>query len=178
MRSRRSLALTKLHRCTLSFSPARDLVAQPEQTLRTFDGHLSYTHVGVRGCHAIDPLRMYPAISAKRSKRRNGRTVRAKSSRPHIVETVETCQRNMYYGSRPAYMQPAHATCPTHPHQERNHQGDPAPTQNGPSTKPNTAKRQAANHPGGTPTTRAAGPQPAAYDAPPCRPQPFNPRRI
>jgi hypothetical protein len=41
MRSCRSLALTKLRRCALPFSPGRDLVAQPEQTLRTFDGEPS-----------------------------------------------------------------------------------------------------------------------------------------
>src|SRR5687767_6749230 len=41
MRSCRSLALTKLRRGTLPFSPCRDLVAQPEQTLRTLDGEPS-----------------------------------------------------------------------------------------------------------------------------------------
>ena len=41
MRSRRSLPLTKLRRCTLPFSPGRDLVGEPEQTLRTFDGEPS-----------------------------------------------------------------------------------------------------------------------------------------
>ena len=37
MRSCCSLPLTKLRRGALPFSPDRDLVAQPEQTLRTFD---------------------------------------------------------------------------------------------------------------------------------------------
>jgi len=41
MRSHRSLPLTKLRRCTLPFCPGRDLVGQPEQTLRTFDGEPS-----------------------------------------------------------------------------------------------------------------------------------------
>jgi hypothetical protein len=41
MRSHRSLPLTKHRRCTLPFSPGRNLVAQPEQTLRTFDGEPS-----------------------------------------------------------------------------------------------------------------------------------------
>jgi hypothetical protein len=41
MRSHRSPALTKHRRCTLPFSPGRDPVAQPEQTLRTFDGESS-----------------------------------------------------------------------------------------------------------------------------------------
>ena len=41
MRSHRSLPLTKLRRCTLPFSPYRDLVAQPEQTLSTLDGEPS-----------------------------------------------------------------------------------------------------------------------------------------
>jgi hypothetical protein len=41
MRSCRSLPLTKLHRRSLCFSPGRDLVGQPEQTLRTFDGEPS-----------------------------------------------------------------------------------------------------------------------------------------
>jgi hypothetical protein len=35
MRSCRSLPLTQLRRCALQFRPYRDLVAQPEQTLRT-----------------------------------------------------------------------------------------------------------------------------------------------
>jgi hypothetical protein len=42
MRSHRSLPLTKLRRCTPPFSPDRDLVAQPEQTLRTFDDEPSH----------------------------------------------------------------------------------------------------------------------------------------
>jgi hypothetical protein len=41
MRSHRSLPLTKLRRFTLPFSPYRDLVAQPEQTLSTLDGEPS-----------------------------------------------------------------------------------------------------------------------------------------
>jgi hypothetical protein len=41
MRSRCSLALAKLRRGALPFSPDRDLVGQPEQTLRTSDGHPS-----------------------------------------------------------------------------------------------------------------------------------------
>jgi hypothetical protein len=41
MCSCRSPALTKLRRCALPFSPGRDLVGQPEQTLRTFDGEPS-----------------------------------------------------------------------------------------------------------------------------------------
>jgi hypothetical protein len=41
MRSCRGLALAKLRRCALPFSPGRDLVGQPEQTLRTFDGEPS-----------------------------------------------------------------------------------------------------------------------------------------
>jgi hypothetical protein len=41
MRSCRSLPLTKLRRCALPFSPGPDLVAQPEQTLRTCDGEPS-----------------------------------------------------------------------------------------------------------------------------------------
>jgi hypothetical protein len=41
MRSCRSLPLTKLRRRTLPFSPGRDLVGQPEQTLRTSDGEPS-----------------------------------------------------------------------------------------------------------------------------------------
>jgi hypothetical protein len=41
MRSCRSLPLTKLRRGALPFSPGRDLVAQPEQTLRTFDSEPS-----------------------------------------------------------------------------------------------------------------------------------------
>ena len=42
MRSHRSLPLAKLRRGALPFSPDRDLVAQPEQTLRTFDGGPSH----------------------------------------------------------------------------------------------------------------------------------------
>ena len=38
MRSCRSLPLAKLRRGALPFSPGRDLVGQPEQALRTFDG--------------------------------------------------------------------------------------------------------------------------------------------
>ena len=41
MRSCRSLPLTKLRRCTLPFSPDRDLIGQSEQTLRTFDSEPS-----------------------------------------------------------------------------------------------------------------------------------------
>src|SRR5215213_1128909 len=41
MGSCRSLPLTKLRRCTLPFSPGRDLVGQPEQPLRTSDGEPS-----------------------------------------------------------------------------------------------------------------------------------------
>ncbi len=41
MRSCRSLPLTKLRRGALPFSPSRDLVAQPKQTLRAFDGEPS-----------------------------------------------------------------------------------------------------------------------------------------
>jgi hypothetical protein len=41
MRSHRSLPLAKLRRGALPFSAGRGLVAQPEQTLRTFDGEPS-----------------------------------------------------------------------------------------------------------------------------------------
>ena len=41
MSRHRSLALTKLRRDSLPFGPGRDLVGEPEQTLRTFDGEPS-----------------------------------------------------------------------------------------------------------------------------------------
>src|SRR5215217_885029 len=77
----------------------------------------------------------------------------------------------------PAYTRPAHAACREHPRPNGNHPDASSPTRTWPSTKPNTAKRQGANRQGGTPTTRAAAPPPAAYDARPFRPASHSERR-